>query len=146
MPSMPEDREAIRELLHRYCYGTDTGDVESWVGVFTEDCLWDGGPFGVCRGRSGLRAMYQQGGDAAKALRHLTLNTLMEVEGNQARAVSYVLVLATADAGSSVFFSGFYQDELIRSGGRWWIAKRMLRRDMSEMRLPCGGINASDGI
>jgi ketosteroid isomerase-like protein len=133
---MLEDKEAIREVLYRYCYGTDTGDTEGWVRGFTEDCLWDGGPFGVCQGKDAMRAFHKEGGDAAKSMRHLTLNSLIDVQGDDARAVSYVFVFGVSDAGTSVVFSGFYEDVLIRKGSRWLIQARKLRPDMSEIRLP----------
>ena len=136
MPSMLEDKEAIREVLYRYCYGTDMGDTEAWVRGFTENCTWDGGPFGVCQGKDAMRALHKQGGDAAKSMRHLTLNSLIDVRGNHAEAVSYVLVFGVSDAGASVVFSGFYEDSLIREGGSWLIQARKLRPDMSEIRLP----------
>jgi len=136
MPSVIEDKDAIRDVLYRYCYGTDTGDVETWVGGFTEDCLWDGGPFGVCKGKEAMRAFYKQGGDAAKSMRHLTLNSIIDVQGDRAKAVSYVVVLGASETATSIFFSGFYEDELVRKGGRWLIQTRKLRTDMSEMKLP----------
>jgi len=136
MPSILEDKESIRELLCRYCYGTDTGHVEEWVGVFTEDCVWDGGPFGVCNGKQAMREFYAQGGDAAKSMRHLTLNTLIDVQGDRAQAVSYVVVLGIADSTTGIFFSGFYDDALVRRNGQWRITARKLRPDMSDIRLP----------
>ena len=136
MTSVLEDKEAIRELLYRYCYGTDTGDVEGWVGGFTEDCEWDGGPFGACKGKGEMRAFYAQGGDAARSMRHLTLNTIIDVQGDRARAVSYVVVLGVSPEGTSIFFSGFYDDALVRTGDRWRIRRRKLRPDMAEIKLP----------
>jgi 3-phenylpropionate/cinnamic acid dioxygenase small subunit len=136
MPSILEDKEAIRELLCRYCYGTDTGNVDQWVGVFTEDCVWDGGPFGICNGTREMRAFYAQGGDAAKSMRHLTLNTIIDVQNERARAVSYVVVLGIGESDTKVFFTGFYDDLLVRHSGQWRIAKRKLRPDMTDIHLP----------
>ena len=136
MPSMLEDKEAIREVLYRYCYGTDMGDTEAWVRDFAENCTWDGGAFGVCRSKDEMRAFHKQGGDASKAMRHLTLNSLIDVQADRAKAVSYVLLLGVSDAGTNIVFSGFYEDLLIREGGRWLIQSRKLRPDMSEISLP----------
>lgn len=136
MPTLLEDKEAIRELFYRYCYGTDTGDTETWVGVFTDDCLWDGGPFGVLNGKDAMRAFHKQGADQAKTMRHLTLNTLINVSGDQAQALSYVAVLGPGEKTMNIFFVGFYEDALVRQGGRWLIKSRKLRPDSSDLKLP----------
>ena len=136
MPSHLEDKEEIRELLHRYCYGTDAGNVEEWVAGFTDDCVWDGGPFGVCKGRDEMRAFYANGVEQARTMRHLTLNTVIDLEGDRARAVSYVVLLQAAATGTNVMFTGFYDDSLVRLDGQWRITNRKLRPDLSEIRLP----------
>ena len=136
MPTNLEDKEAIRELLFRYCYGTDAGNVEGWVGGFTEECVWDGGPFGVCNGKQAMRDFYAQGVEQARTMRHLTLNTIIDVEGDSAHAVSYFALLQVAATGTSILLSGFYDDALVRMGGQWRIASRKLRPDLSEIRLP----------
>lgn len=134
MPSVLEDKDAIRDVLYRYCYGTDAGDVEAWVAGFTEDCLWDGGPFGLCNGKNAMREYFKQGADAAKSLRHLTLNTIIDVQGDRAQARSYIAIVGLTDASMSVVFSGFYADELVRKAGRWLIQIRRIVTDISKLK------------
>jgi hypothetical protein len=136
MPSILEDKEAIRDLLFRYCYGTDAGNVEQWVAGFTDDCVWDGGPFGVCNGKAEMRAFYAKGVEQARTMRHLTLNTVIGVQVDRAHAVSYVALLQVAATGTNIMFTGFYDDSLVRLDGHWRISDRKLRPDLSEINLP----------
>lgn len=47
MPSAIEEKEAIRELISRYCFATDrAADPEAWANLFTEDGIRDGEAFG----------------------------------------------------------------------------------------------------
>ena len=136
MPSILEDKDEIRELFYRYCYGTDNGNVEQWVAGFTEDCVWDGGPFGICKGKDAMRAFYANGVEQARTMRHLTLNTVIDVQGDRAHAVSYLALLQVAATGTNIIFTGCYDDSLVRLDGRWRISARKLRPDFSEIRLP----------
>ncbi len=136
MPSVLEDKDVIRDMLSRYCYGTDAGDVETWVGGFTEDCVWDGGPFGVCHGKQAMREFYAPGVEQARTMRHLTLNSIIDVQGDRASAVSYVLLLQVSATGANVIFTGFYDDALVRLDGRWRIRSRKIRTDLADIRLP----------
>ena len=129
------EKEAIRDVLHRYCYGTDAGDTELWVEGFTDDCVWDGGPFGVQHGTAAMRAFHGPNADASKALRHLTLNTVIDLHGDTAHAVSYVVVLARSES-FQVYFAGFYDDDFVKLAGRWRIRRRLLRADLSEIERP----------
>ena len=39
-----DDRAEITELFAKYAWAGDTGDVDAYVSLFTEDGLFDGGP------------------------------------------------------------------------------------------------------
>jgi SnoaL-like domain len=134
MTSMLEDKDAIREMFAQYCFYTDSGQFEKYVNLFTEDCDWDGGPFGHHQGRANLLAMLKQGGDTATKLRHSTTNSLITINGNEARAISYVQVLGVGEPAPVIFFAGIYLDYLIKQNGRWLFKQRKLRTDFSEAR------------
>lgn len=132
MPSTLEDKDAIRELFAKYCFYTDSGQVEKYCALFIEDCDWDGGPFGRQQGRANLLAMLKSGGDAATKLRHHTTNLVVEVNGNEARATSYVTVYGVGEQTPGIFFVGIYFDHLVRQNGRWLFKQRKIRTDFAD--------------
>ena len=130
-----EDREAIRDVLHRYCYGTDGGDTELWVEGFTDDCVWDGGPMGYLEGKEAMREFHKPNVENAKGMRHLTLNTVFDIQGDTARVISYVMVMLRGES-PSVFFLGHYDDQFVKVDGKWRIKVRKLREDLSDVEAP----------
>jgi hypothetical protein len=132
MASLLEEKDSIRELMARYCFYTDSGQSEKYAGLFTEDCEWDGGPFGRCMGRAALRAMHQGNGDsAATQLRHLNTNAVITVDGDEARAVSYVAVIGVAEQTPTLFFAGAYFDRFVKQDGQWQFKLRRIVTDLS---------------
>ena len=43
MPTLTEDRDAIRDLFARYCMYVDSGASKEWAATFTEDGEFRGG-------------------------------------------------------------------------------------------------------
>src|SRR5271169_3063097 len=101
--SAVEDRLAINDLFVRYTTALDAGDVETVVGCFTEDAVLESPAIGVIAGRDAIRAFagrfaaLREGG---AQFRHMIGNLAAEVEGAQARAACYLLVLITCDGRS----------------------------------------------
>lgn len=135
MPSALEDKEAIRELFARYCFYTDTAQFEKFVALFVEDCDWDGGIFGRQLGRSALLESLRPGADTATKLRHFTTNSVIAIEGDEARATSYVTVLGVGGESPQIFFAGCYVDRLVRQDGLWLFRQRKIRTDLAEAEL-----------
>jgi ketosteroid isomerase-like protein len=117
-----DDIEKIRRLIFEYCYATDSGDKEAWVSTFTEDVIWDG-PFGSFVGRDGGRAFL--GDSDTSGMRHLTMNSVIDVDGDNATGRSYIVVMVAGEAPTAIF-AGVYQDRYVRQNGRWLIAERHL--------------------
>lgn len=117
-----DDIEQIRRLIFEYCYATDSGDIEAWLATFTDDVVWDGGPFGGFRGRDEGRA-YIEATDPTP-YRHLTINPIIDVQGDSATGKAYLLLLTVAEGATAVAFSGVYEDRYAKEGGRWLIAER----------------------
>jgi hypothetical protein len=130
-----EEKDQIRDVLSNYCFYTDGGYPDRWVDLFTDDCQWDGGPFGLCASKQELRAFMKQSGAAGIGMKHMTTNIVIRLEGAQARARSYVLVLGKADQWNSILFAGHYDDVLVKTDGRWLIRSRKLRSDLSEFEI-----------
>ncbi len=124
------DYEAIRNVLADYCFGTDAGDIERWLGAMTEDVVWEGGPFGRFQGHAAGRE-YHKAGDPT-AYRHLTLNSMIRVDGDQAVAHSYVVLFQQGETLTPAACL-FYEDSLRKEGGRWRIARRVIHTSPAEL-------------
>jgi hypothetical protein len=134
MASELEDKEAIRELMSAYCFYVDNGEFEQFAGLFTEDAIFEAGPFGRLQGR---RAIYDfinsqvpRPGEGP-ARKHCTLNHLIRIDGTEARADSYVVVLRDSAAGIIASLAGRYEDLLIKNGSEWRFRMRRIHFDIS---------------
>ena len=116
------DSAEIVSLLSRYGHYADTLDVEGFVGLFTEDGVWDLGASGRFAGREAIRGFFSKipGGS-----RHVVSNFVIDVsDDGTARARSYVTLMGL-DAGRPVIRgAGSYDDELVRTGCTWKIRSR----------------------
>jgi ketosteroid isomerase-like protein len=117
------DDLAVRATLSRYCHRCDDGDVAGVVALFTPD-----GVFSFrqdYQGSAALAEFFQSSqGRPEQRGRHLTVNTVVEPDGDGARAVSDFLFFVLGDSGPVPAILGRYHDTLVRLDGRWRIARR----------------------
>lgn len=125
------DREAIREVLNRYCRAVDRLDAELLRSTYFEDAWDDHGPF---KGQRDdfiawvipfLRAEYHT------TAHHLTTQ-LIEVDGDTAGAESYVYLVQDKMKDGVRLRStavGRYVDRLERRNSEWRIARRIVLTD-----------------
>jgi uncharacterized protein (TIGR02246 family) len=128
-----EDFEEIRQLFARYCQSGDSGDCSTFAECFTEDAVVDANGV-LSTGRDAIRKTceaYRQI-NATTPMRHVTANILISVNGDEAQASSYFLLLAAGDQ-PSVLRTGTYSDRLRRVGGRWRLSQRVARSDGSPL-------------
>lgn len=127
MPSEIEEKEAIRDLISRYCFATDRdADPDAWTNLFTEDGIWDGEAFGRFQGREQLRAFMVNataGGQAG--YRHYTANILLDLEGDTAKGKCYFLLMQASEDGPKPFFVGYYEDKFVKQDGQWLFKERI---------------------
>jgi hypothetical protein len=128
-----EDRREIQDVIYRYAWALDTGDVERFVGCFCPDgvLIWDAfetpdryeGADALRRFATTLRDIPSSAGR-----QHLVGNTLIDGEGDEARASSYVVVFTRQGEGPHlVGVMGWYEDVLHRSEPGWRIRERVIR-------------------
>lgn len=83
-----EDREAIRELTHRYMQAMHDARFEDAVDCFADDAEYDHGLLGELRGKADLRTFYTQFMPAFETAGgwsyDLLGNPLLEVDGDRA--------------------------------------------------------------
>jgi ketosteroid isomerase-like protein len=118
------DELGIRRTLAAYCHHCDDGDFTSLAELFTPE-----GAF-VYRGEAASgRAALARRFEAAQRERsargkHLTLNTIVEVDGDRAQARSDFLFLRFVDGALTPAVVGRYEDDLLRVEGQWLIERR----------------------
>ena len=144
-----DDRLQIYELMDRYGVVHDFGTPEEYAALFTPDAeIAVGAGTASIKGRDALVAMAARDhqrfgggttadGKAALVMRHVVSNRMVELTGKDAaRGSCYVTTLIkTPDNGLSVLSIGRYQDEYIRRGGVWRIAKRRILLDIGDQKL-----------
>jgi hypothetical protein len=133
MSTLLEDEKAIRGLLAAYCFCVDRSDADAFVELFTEDGVWDRGPWGRLEGRRALHDYVRAAAGAETPrkikVRHFCANEVISIAGDTATARCYVLAMNAAPTPSVPLVIGHYQDELVKAGDRWRIKSRCLRNE-----------------
>jgi len=119
-------KEAIREQLYRYCRAVDRGDKELMRSIYHPDATDNHGVF------EGPASKFVEL-DVAEVMaglvitQHLIGNILIEIDGDAARAESYVLAshrVEQNDGPHDIVVWGRYLDRFERRQGEWRIAHR----------------------
>jgi hypothetical protein len=80
-----EDRAAIRELRHEYCYRIDDFDFDGFAALFTDDARVDFGPAGTYEGRDEVRQFAREVvGEEYTFLAHMVHNPIIDLDGETA--------------------------------------------------------------
>lgn len=123
------DREAIRDVVHRYCFAVDRGTLEQVMALFDDECDLELVPGKKYRGRDAVHRWYDQYmRTRMNVLRHLVHNQVIEVSGNQAFSKSYFDAVGELK-GESIVVAGFYEDRLRKHGAQWKFAEKVIRLD-----------------
>lgn len=116
------DREEITEVLVRYATGIDRRDWELFRTCFTEDCLCDYGDLGSWRSADAITA-FMRGAHSGPSMHRLT-NFAITLDGDHARARTYVDARVYHRGGNGMHSIGTYDDDLVRTNDGWRIAGR----------------------
>ena len=125
------DREAIREVIHRYCQAVDRCDLEMLKGCYHADGYDDHGFFA---GNAHEFAEYvipvlEQIDSSC----HAITNTRIRIEGDRASCASQWSVIhrMRSDSGFTDFWhQGRYLDVFEKRNGEWKILHRMIANDL----------------
>ena len=125
-----EDKLAIHELIARYNFALNFGDIEGWVGCFTEDGIFEC-PFAIFKGHPALRQyITERTAERQKyPLRHLPTNIIVEVRGDRASAQFYLLTLQVRPEGMQLLTTGVYHDQIKKIDGTWRFSHRKVQLD-----------------
>jgi len=134
MISVLEEKEAIRDIMSAYCFYVDNGEFEKFAGLFTADGLFETGPLGKLRGRKAIHdfiAAHVPRAGEGPARKHCTMNHLIRVNGAEAHAESYIVVLREFENGIIASLAGRYEDQLVKEDGEWRFKVRKILFDIS---------------
>lgn len=115
---MTKDEADIRRLLADYCFYTDSSDVDRLCGLFTEDFTFTG-VFGDHHGHAGMRALHAGSEARIRSGRHLTLNSVIDIAGEEATGRSYIVVTTSGEQGFMIMFAGAYADRFVKRDSKW---------------------------
>jgi len=127
------DADAIRNLLGTYCELMDAADWPAVGALFAHAEL--AGPDGavIASGAAAVQAMYERGTklyDGSPRTRHVTANSVIDVDGDDATArSSYVVFQAVDLLALQPIITGRYRDQFVRDGATWRFARRQFFAD-----------------
>lgn len=126
-PAELSDRQAICDLLARFCERIDEYDIDAVCELFSEDCVVDYGPGrgGEQRGRDSLRARLRTGQGQFAQTHHQLGQCRIELAGDRASAVTYVTAWHRRWDGSVETARLQYRDRLVRTAGGWQLGERV---------------------
>jgi uncharacterized protein (TIGR02246 family) len=122
MSNLSEDRDAIRDLMARYCLYVDSGRGPEFASLFTEDGVFETG-HGTSAGREALAAQAES--MAGLGMHHMITNHAIDVNGDEADVVCSAMVVAKG----AIMMSARTQDHLRRVDGQWLIEHRSYTAD-----------------
>ena len=133
MASVLEEKDAIHETIAEYCFHFDGGEFDKWVDLFTDDGVFDAGRMGVQKGKDALRAFLKniRLTDGSPMVKHCVMNEVIKVNGNEATAKSYIVLVRAKGEGALVNgLAGRYEDRLVKQGDRWLFKNRKVHFDL----------------
>jgi hypothetical protein len=130
-----DDYFAIQNLIHRYPYHLDRGELDTMAALFAHADVYMGerhvvrsDPAGVAQAFRDFLQLY----DGSPRTRHITSNLIIEADGpDRARASSYVMVFQQTKAlPLQPIIGGDYHDRFEKVSGVWRFAERRIGNDL----------------
>jgi uncharacterized protein (TIGR02246 family) len=123
MSNLSEDRDAIRDLMARYCLYVDSGQGPEFASLFTDDGVFETGHGDPTVGRDALAQQAES--MAGLGMHHMITNHAIDVDGDEADVVCSAMVVAKG----SIMMSARTHDHLRRVDGKWLIEHRSFTTD-----------------
>jgi uncharacterized protein (TIGR02246 family) len=126
--SVVHDELAIHRVLARYCHTIDDGAFDEFALLWTDDAefVLRGT---VTRGRDAIRNTIEAMQPPERRGRHLTMNPVVDVDGDAAHVVSDFLFFgrdpgAPAEGTAALQYLGRYLDDFVRTDAGWQFGRR----------------------
>jgi hypothetical protein len=138
------DRQAITELIHRFCRAVDRMDAELGYSVLHDDAVADYGEAFYRGPGRGLIDHINSQHRMALSHCHRVSNVIVELDGDRAGSEAYVMATVHAMFGpqrKQVTVWGRYVDRWSRRNGRWGLDNRIFLQDFDAVHdvTPLGG-------
>jgi len=133
MTSLLEEKDAIHETIAEYCFHFDGGEFDKWIDLFTDDGVFDAGRLGLQKGKDALRVFLKniRLTNGSPMVKHCVMNEVIKVNGNEATAKSYIVLVRAKGEGALVNgLAGRYEDQLVKQGDRWLFKNRKVHFDL----------------
>ena len=139
MTSTADEKDAIRELMARYCHALDACEFSEVASLFTEDGEWTT-TYGKARGRTQIEALLAsvvpKPGEGPQR-KHYTSNIIVTLtSGDRASARSDYLVIRESPGGLIPVMGGTYLDIFVKCEGEWqFLRKELVHNIAGDMGL-----------
>ena len=120
-----EAKDAIRELLHQYCFCMDEGHFAELAALFAPDGEWIA-PYRTATGPADIAAWLQQSVPPQPRRMHYVMNSIITPDGARATARSNYLVVVEGPNGPVPSVCGTYDDVLVKQPAGWRFQRRRL--------------------
>jgi hypothetical protein len=125
MTTLLEDKDAIRDVLHRYCFCMDEGRFGELAALFAEDGEWIA-PYRTAKGPAAIASWLQQSVPSEPRRVHYVMNSIIHCEDARATARSNYLVMVEGANGPFPSVCGTYDDVLVKQSDGWRFRRRRL--------------------
>lgn len=130
-----EDRLALQELNYSYAYFIDSLEPDNWANIFAPDGVLDESAFfpdALFEGRDAIRAYGETiRGNVAMMVHLMTNHIIRDLTPTTATATSFALVETMRKNGERLRFHVKYEDEYLKIGDSWKIARKTLRKSFT---------------
>ena len=120
------DELGIRRTLAAYCQHLDDGEFAALAHQFTTDGTITFEDRGAgASGRAEIETWFSESYTPERRGKHLTVNTIVDLDGDRATARSDFAFLGFVDGELRPLYIGRYHDDFVRAEGRWLIQRRV---------------------
>jgi hypothetical protein len=127
-----EDKDAIREVMARYCHALDSGRFHDVAALFLPKGEWTT-DYGRAIGPAEIEALLSNTvptkGEGPQRKHYIT-NTVITLHGDVADCISDYLIVRESENGLMPVMGGTYKDRFQKEGGRWYFARKELVHDI----------------
>jgi len=139
MTSIADEKDAIRELMARYCHALDACNFSEVASLFAEDGEWTT-TYGRACGRAQietlLASVVPKPGEGPQR-KHYIANIVVNLSAkDRASARSDYLVIRESPDGLIPVMGGTYLDMFVKRGGGWqFVRKELVHNIAGDMAL-----------
>jgi hypothetical protein len=132
MSNSAEQKDAIREVMARYCHALDACRFGDVAGLFLADGEWTT-DYGSALGRAAIEELLKNTvplkGEGPQRKHYIT-NTVIDLDGDGARSVSDYLIIRESENGLIPVMGGTYKDTFRKEGDHWFFSRKELVHDI----------------